>query len=154
MLANSTSLNDMRDIVVTEPVSWWPLAPGWYVLFFALALVLIWSALKSIKRWRQAAYLRQAMHELDRTLPSELPGLVKRVCLSKWPRTEVATLSGDRLLHWLDQSGNTKEFTTGSGQLLLALSYHPQHNICQESDEYQQLIKLLKHWIAQCRTAL
>jgi hypothetical protein len=146
--------DDMHDIVVSEPVSWWPLAPGWYVLMLILALALIWLGVKYWRKWRAHQYRRDALLELKEISPRHLPALVKRVCLSAWPRDEVANLSGDAWLKFLDQSGNTTDFTQGAGKILLDLSYNPHSQITQNSPEYQQLLKLIQRWIQQSRTGL
>jgi hypothetical protein len=146
--------DDMHDIVVSEPVSWWPLAPGWYVFMLIFAMAMIWVGVKYWRKWKANQYRRDALRELDDISPHDLPTLVKRVGLSAWPRDEVANLSGDAWLKFLDQSGNTTDFTQGAGRLLLDLSYKPHSKIDHDSPEYQQLLKLIQRWIQQSRTGL
>lgn len=154
MPGSSTNLDAMHEIVVSDPVSWWPLAPGWYlVLLLLLMALMVWGA-RWIKRWRETAYLREALTALEAVPPGQLPELVKCVCLTRWPREQVASLSGDQLLQWLDRSGKTQEFTQGPGQLLLELSYQPQPAISREDVRYQQLIETVRRWLRQCRSAL
>lgn len=40
MNADASSLDDLRDIAVPPPVSWWPLAPGWWVVILIVASIL------------------------------------------------------------------------------------------------------------------
>ena len=154
MAANSLSFDDMHDIVVSDPVSWWPLAPGWFVLLLALTLALAWAAAKTFRHWRKNAYRREALRSLELIEPPELPELVKRVCLSAWPREQVATLSGDEWLKFLDQSANTNDFSQGAGRLLLELSYNPNLSIQNDDAEYQRLSKAVSRWIKESRTGL
>lgn len=150
MAANTTGtpgFDEMHDIVVSDPVLWWPLAPGWYVLVFAVLLVLLWLAMKALGRWRRNRYRRAALRMLDGISPRELPELVKRVSLSVWPRERVASLSGDEWLQFLDQSGNTREFSQGAGRLLLELSYNPNLKIQDDDSDYQRLLTAVQSWI-------
>ena len=63
-----------------------------------------------------------------------LPRLVKQTALAFRPRTEVAALSGEPWLQFLDASYGEKGFTEGPGRLLPKLAYaslaqegrHPQ----------------------------
>ena len=139
--ANVPGFDQMHDLVVPDPVTWWPLAPGWWVVLLALGLALIWLASHSYRRWKQNAYRREALRELQTIPASELPALVKRVCLATYPREEVAALSGEPWLEFLDQTGNTTDFTQGPGRHLLELSYNPHFTPPDD------LTKLIRQWI-------
>ena len=102
MNQDEASLDRMRDIFVPPPVSWWPLAPAWWVVGCAcLALVfvlLVWTIL----RWRRHAYRRAAVRAIAAaTSPSEIAGLLKRTALAAFPRSDVASLSGSEWNDWL-----------------------------------------------------
>ena len=142
----------MHDIVTLEPVSWWPLAPGWYVLILALAITMAWLGYKRLKQWRRNAYRREALKELESIAPQEVPELVKRVCLSTWPRNKVASLSGEAFIKFLNQSDDTSHFSHSTGTLLLELSYNPSPDISRNDPQYQQLIHTTKQWIKHIRT--
>jgi len=152
--AEVLDFDDMHDIVVSDSVSWWPLAPGWYVVMILLAIAMVWYGFQGWKKWKANQYRRDALRELDGVSPTEFPSLVKRVAVSVWPREKVATLSGDAWLQFLDQTGNTKDFSQGAGRILLDLSYNPDSQITQDSQEYQQLLKLVRRWIQQSRVGL
>ena len=85
------ALADLRDIHLPDPVSWWPLAPGWWALV-ALALLaavgmLAWTALR--RRSRRHLALSE-LDDLKRRLDSapeaeiaaDLARLVRRVALA------------------------------------------------------------------------
>ena len=57
-------LAQLRDIQLPEPISWWPLALGWWVLIVLAAGILGWAALLLIRRYRANLYRRQAIHKL------------------------------------------------------------------------------------------
>ena len=116
------SLSRLHDIVEPEAVSLWPSAPGWILLYGLASVLLIVLAFNRYVRWRRDAYRRQALALLPDTPENELNGLLKRVALSHWPREEVASLTGDAWLEFLDRTGGC----SFSGGPLLELSYRSE----------------------------
>lgn len=136
MMSESTTnlLQNLRDIQYPEPVSWWPLAPGWYML--ALGLVLgVMGASYFFCVWRRArrqkakilerltALQAVARHANSTKAVMELSVLLKQVALKLGPREKIAHLYGDEWLAFLDKMGNTQEFSQGVGRLLLTAPY-------------------------------
>ena len=144
MAANHVpDFDDMHDIVMSEPVSWWPLASGWYVLILVLTMAIIWLGVKFWNQWKANQYRRDALRELKSISPADLPALVKRVSLCIYPREQVATLSGEAWLEFLDQSGNTQDFTQGPGRHLLELSYNPNAS----NIPIEELTNIIRKWV-------
>lgn len=87
-----------------ELVSWWPLAPGWWlllVLCIASLAALCWWAWR---RHQRSAYRRQALAQLatlmaqydgDITYLREANALLKSVALSAYPAADVAAKHSD-----------------------------------------------------------
>ena len=105
MNPDPASLENLQDIVTPPPVSWWPPAPGWWILF---AVFLIGAGVIGYRRWRNwraNAYRRVALGALNRatTIP-EIAEILKRAALAAYSRTEVAPLAGDAWLKWLQQT--------------------------------------------------
>jgi len=144
------SFDQMHDIVIPDPVSWWPLAPGWWVVLFILAIGGLWLAATAYRRWKQQAHRRAALRELEHTPPNELSALLKRVCLAEFPRDRIASLSGQAWLEFLDQTGGTDLFTQGDGRGLLDLSYNPHFT---SSDGVKDAVR---NWLTStlCKTDL
>ena len=103
-MKDPASLENLHDIV--EPVSvsfWWPLAPGWWVLLSLVFVGLLIGGIRSIRTYQKNAYRRLALRELDSLpTPHGLPILLKRVALAVYPREQVAGLSGDRWIAFLN----------------------------------------------------
>jgi Ca-activated chloride channel family protein len=79
---------------------------------------------------------------------AEIPVLLKRAALSAFPRSEVASLSGEKWLTFLDKTIGAKDFTEGEGRLLPELAYAPVQRITQLSDEQiGNLLQLVRRWI-------
>lgn len=128
-------LADLRDIHLPEPVSWWPPAPGWWLLvLLALALlaVLGWWLRRAWRRHRRRARVEAELDALlaahraggdARALAAGVSLLLKRVALARWPRPEVAGLSGADWLAFLDRTGGHGDFADGPGRALARAGY-------------------------------
>ena len=102
MSDDPTSLQNLHDIVVPAPVSWWPLAPGWLVLVGIVLLVLIYCAFRSWKKWHADAYRRAALRELAKAdSPTAIAEILRRTALAVAPRETVAGLQGHAWADWL-----------------------------------------------------
>ena len=145
----------LRDIHLPEPVSWWPPAPGWWILFALVILSL------SITAWlyrRRSRYLRSAAYHAKRQLQllqedyskrgdglklvRELSALLRRMCISVYPRSESASLTGIDWLALLDESVNGEPFTQGHGRILVEAPYQRNPDIDADT-----LLSLCHEWI-------
>jgi len=108
MTLNARSLEDLRDIVMPEPVSWWPLAPGWWILLVVFSIGVVMVVIRMAKRWHADAYRRAALRELDSaTNVMAIADILKRTALCASPRSGVASLSGAAWCEWLSLTGRT-----------------------------------------------
>lgn len=145
----------LRDIHLPEAVSWWPPAPGWWLLLLLalLATVLLqwwWrrrhrrhlqhSALQEL-RAIEAAY-RQATDDLQ--LVQNLSVLLRRVSLSRFDREQVAGLSGEAWLQWLDRQQEHDDFQHGVGRALLEAPYRRTAEV-----DAMALLALCERWLRQ-----
>lgn len=121
----------LRDIHLPAPVGWWPPAPGWWVAL-ALLAALIGLAVILVRRWRRQTLAKLGVAELKAIEEADLPTseklrrlsiLLRRVGLSAYPRTDVAGLTGEAWLKWLDQALGRPDFSEGPGRLLLTGPY-------------------------------
>lgn len=131
----------LRDLHLPEAIGWWPFAPGWWFLLLLLATGLCWLLLRARRRWQINAARRYAMGELavlesqylehrsPVRLGQQLSALLRRVMLAYAPRKDVAGLTGERWLRWLDRDLPVPYFHTEGGRSLLELPYRdPQGN--------------------------
>lgn len=104
MNTDATSLNQLHDLVLPQAIPWWPLAPGWYVLFGLLVLVVLWRAYRLWIRWHANGYRRAALRELQAAQDiTAIAALLRRTALAVVPRAEVAAKTGAAWVNWLAQ---------------------------------------------------
>jgi len=125
----------LRDLHLPEAVGWWPLAPGWWL---ATALVLFGLGWLLLRAWRKRQFnapRRYAIRALAAAeaeylanrnpvaLGQQVSALLRRSMLAYAPRHEVAGLTGESWLEWLDQGLPVPYFHTEGGKSLLQLPY-------------------------------
>ncbi|MDB9952467.1 DUF4381 domain-containing protein [Porticoccaceae bacterium] len=87
----SDPLAQLRDIHLPETISWWPLAPGWWVLIILLGLVTGWIIVKAVQRKRANLYRRQALAkllEIEQYLMEHEPSADKEPLANKEPSAD------------------------------------------------------------------
>lgn len=104
--ANTGSLSNLVDIVLPDPGPWWPPAPGWiWATVLLVVLATVWGVLIWLN-WRRNAYRRKAVAELEVAdlTAGQVFGILKRVALVSFGRSEVAGLSGVDWIRFLVNS--------------------------------------------------
>lgn len=159
-------LAQLKDIHLPEPVGWWPLAWGWWLLI-ALTLLglgaLLW---KGYLRRRRQRYRREALTLLEhayrnyqlsepdsatrRLYLQQVSQLLRRTALSALPdarETDLAALSGTQWLRFLELSaGLEPAFTGGPGHILAEGPYQPDPQV-----DIDALHRLAQQWIRRHR---
>ena len=145
-------LAELRDIHLPPAIDPWPPAPGWWLLGALGVLLLILACRYGYKVWKKGAYRREASSQLKQLFENyqhdqqafllNYNTLLKRVALSTYPREDVANLTGEAWVSFLDQTGNTHEFTMGPGQVLVDGQYAPLAAV-----DVQHLHDLGQTWI-------
>lgn len=152
--ADTNLLLELHDIHAAPPPSFWPPAAGWWLLTLLL-LLLIFLATRWLKRYyqrwrrrqrvlRHLAELYQAcQHDHDiRTFAAESSILLRRVVLTLFPRQQVAGLSDEDWLRFLDNTGGDGQFQQGAGQQLTVAPYTANPTVDAEA-----LYILIRGWI-------
>ena len=127
--ARPTNLVDLLDQLIEPapppPVSMAPQTAGWAVLALLVLCGLVY-ALWTYRDYRQRnAYRRAALVALDGAGDdaSAIAAVLRRAALVAYPRSEVASLSGDDWLSFLDRSGRMSGFREGAGRVLVTAPY-------------------------------
>ncbi len=138
----------LRDIHLPTEIGYWPLAPGWWLLLglvfsFCLGVFLL-------MRFRRRRYLRKvALSQLDSLqnlggseLAAALSRLLRQAAISHFPPHEVAGLSGEAWLEFLDRPLPGQPFTAGVGRTLCSAPYQPVAEI-----QVPELLDLCRNWL-------
>lgn len=149
----------LRDLHLPDAVSWWPLAPGWWVLI-ALALIglafLVRAWLKIRARGAARRYALRQLNEIvaeyeERKNPVEfgvqLSELLRRTMLAYAPRLDVAGLTGDAWVERLDEGLAQPVFTSGPGRQILELPYRRPDAELDVAD-VDRLVAAVRHRVA------
>ncbi len=163
MGAEANPLDALLPNITPEPIGWFPLALGWWVLLAVIVLALIALVLTVRRQRRKTAYRRRALEQLRnisdhfdqhqhlKQLVQDCNRLLKATALQAWPREQVAALSGKEWLAFLDQSlplesgQPSAKFRKGPGQILGHGLYNkePVDNRIPPA----ALLKLIRYWL-------
>jgi uncharacterized protein DUF4381 len=156
---NQQTLN-LRDIHLPEPISWWPLAPGWWLLLVSVLLILC-ALYLTIKIYRSRQLKRDIKAELEHIkqqfqqtqsksqLAKSLSILLRRASISYYPKANIAGLTGEHWLTYLDKTNIKRSekisFKTNAGKILLSAPYLPENK--KLDFDAQFLIDLCESWL-------
>jgi hypothetical protein len=153
----------LHDIHLPPPVGWWPPAPGWW----ALGLLLLATLTLGARMWRRRLTSREVSHtvmvaeiwrrwhDLKRALEDpgtmsrgaqDLSAFLRRVALTLNARGEVAGLTGEAWLRFLDGTLGGAEFTAGPGRVLASAPYRPGIGQ-QEHGDLDRCVQLCERWL-------
>lgn len=144
----------LRDIHLPDPASWWPPAPGWWLLLAlaGIAALIVWHRRRTRARrdLRRLAFLelerienRFVQRNNERQALEELSVLLRRIAIARYPRTQVAALTGARWLKFLDGVTGDDRFSNGAGRALADAPYNP----AAVPDNVPDLIDLCRRWL-------
>ena len=150
----------LRDIHLPDAISWWPPAPGWWIL---LGMLVVSAVTVYLLR---AFYLsrrvkRSALDELDsirrqyeqtrnhQQLAEQLSILMRRASISFHPRSEAAGLTGKNWLDYLDSTSKKPGFNQEAGQLLISAPYLPADRTASKemAANAEALVNLCENWL-------
>ncbi len=149
-------LEQLRDLHLPPEPSWWPPAAGWWVLIGLLfGIVVLWQYVRRRKRRRPAiAPYQQVRIQLDHLrsnyadnadtirLLAGLSALIRQAAMTLSTREEVAKLTGDVWLNWLDQHAGKVLFMSDKGRVFA--SAHYQVNAAFEADA---VLQICEEWL-------
>lgn len=136
----------LRGLHLPDAVGWWPPAPGWWVLLALLAVAAFLLVRAGMEYRARSAARRRALRQLEESrsayayhgdpvvLGAEVSELLRRAMLAYAPRAEVAGLTGDAWLAWLDRDLDESRFQRGAGRALLDLPYRSSETAAQDVD--------------------
>lgn len=119
----------LRDIHLSAAPSWWPPAPGWWLLalavLLALAAVLAWRLLRLRRRRRLLALFDAEVDAAPDPAAAlaAISGLLRRAARRRDPAAD--RLEGQAWLAFLDHGRDRPRFDGALGELLLEGPFRP-----------------------------
>lgn len=148
------SLDNLHDIVPLEEIGFFPLAPGWFILFALLLTIIFHLSIKIYKYYKNTRYRREAKKELNiyKKVSNEnsilLLSLAKRVGITAYTRKAVAHLSTNQWWDFIELNSKVK-INSALRQEINLLLYDSTFII--DASLYKKLKKLIKLWIISHR---
>lgn len=154
-------LEQLHDIHGLMPVSWLPLAPGWWVIIGIFLLLLIFllgfliyrrrvTQKKSSPDWRESALTEWTRLTTESLTPRErlnyLAILLRRIGMQRYGRQTCAGLSGELWLTWLTAYDPQGFDWQQNGQLLIQIPYMPPDTVITE-EQLHDLYQAVHAWI-------
>lgn len=144
----------LRDIHLPNAISWWPLAPGWWLLFALLILVIVLAVLcvryalkPTVKRRavQELMAIENAFHAHGDAVYclSEISLFLRRTVLRQKHSEQTAGLTGVRWLNFLDKPLDSPEFSCGVGKILIKAPYRSY----ADKEDAVQLLQLCRKWV-------
>lgn len=164
-LTNQDPLSGLADIVVPDPVSWFPQTWGWWVLAGLILLAILLLTIRWARRFAANRYRREALKQcaqLENVLDddngraaalAELATLLKRTALSAWPRADVASLSGQEWIDFLRLHGPGADMDDTLAQLLAVTEYRPDSLESVSRSDARACARAVSGWIGGHRVS-
>lgn len=156
------ALQKLADVVLPPEVSLFPATWGWAVLVGAAAVALVLVAVRLRRGRASDRYRREALAELDAIEASieneatrwdailSIPQLLKRVALAAWPRSDVASLSGEPWRCFLQVQNGAEPLPSEFAAIVYGMEYRGERAI-GSIDETEALVvaDAARAWIAR-----
>lgn len=146
-----TSPPQFIDELETSWLDIFPLAPGWYILLLliGIAAYALWRYLKKkddaqiklVTASAQAVYDNYNSHKDKVRYLQEANILLRQVAIAKYGRSQIANLSGDAWINFLNKASR-KNFNKEQQQLLSEGAYS-----AQADGDIKKLHKQITQWI-------
>lgn len=144
----------LRDIHLSDPISWWPLAYGWWIVF-GITVIFLGLIVFGIRGYLKPTLKKEASKQLDNIEKSfkdngdagqclsAISALLRRISL-QLHSSEYAGVTGNAWLQVLDSRLKEPEFSQGAGRILLNAPYQPY----VDAKEALALIQLCRKWVS------
>jgi len=154
-----SGVDQLRDIRGLDPASWWPPAPGWWLVLVGLLVLaglaaILWRWLRRPRGdWRgdaarQIRRVRGDMRWADaRTLAGEISELLRRISMARFGRRSCAGLVGMQWLEWLEAHDPAQFPWRREGRVLVELPYAPAGKRSEAAAKLAPLLDAMEAWV-------
>jgi Domain of unknown function (DUF4381) len=153
------ALGDFVEVVAPAAVSWLPQTTGWWCLGVVLLGFVLYRGWKRLRHWHRNRYRREAAGRLQQlaagansaTLVSEVNRLLKLTALAAFSREQVAKLSGEDWVSFLNRHCPGSPFSWEQGRLLAVSTYRSE---AIDNAAARQLLDASRSWISEHENSL
>lgn len=151
-LFGNYALGDFVEVVSPAAINWLPQTAGWALVGAALLALLLRYSRQRLRRWYCNRYRREAAARLLQLAQTtardswliELNKLLKLTALAAFSREQVARLSGQAWVDFLNQQCPSTPFSAEHGRLL-ALGVYQSANLVETTR--QDLLAACLNWV-------
>jgi hypothetical protein len=108
-MPNNDALANLKPLIAPAAISWWPPAPGWWILGAILLVALVGLAVWAWKRWchyRDTRYQREALELLSTVTEQEpekqlqeVAAILRRAAICAWGREHAGTQNWNQIIN-------------------------------------------------------
>lgn len=128
------ALHDFVEVVSPDGISWLPQTTAWLWLAAVLLLFVLRYAWRTLRIWYRNRYRREAIKRLQEMSTNgesaafliDLNRVLKITALVAYSREQVARLSGDHWVSFLNRQCDNRPFDEDLSQLLATATYRQQ----------------------------
>jgi Domain of unknown function (DUF4381) len=158
MMEEYPLMQELHDIEGVDPVSWWPLGIGWWIvigLFFLLCIISIYIMYRRNvfnRSWKRDALMQLTVlkngltEKTARETAEILSEYLRRITIKRYSRKECAGLVDDDWLCWLAEHDPNKFDWKRKGRVLIDVAYAPLDKF-PSAGEVKELIQAVKGWV-------
>jgi hypothetical protein len=148
------ALGDFVEVVAPAAINWWPQTTGWWWVAAALIVVLGRYGWRRLRYWYRNRYRREATVRLQQLAATsandnwllDINRLLKLTALAAFSREQVASLSGEAWVNFLNRQCTTPPFSAQQSQLLALGTYTGQ---TVATAHRQQMVDACVTWVRE-----
>ncbi len=148
-------LNDLYDIEGLDPVTWWPLAAGWWGICLLVSMIVVACLLLYRRRRKFNQSLKgkifKTLYSLRNAAPDSaaittLSEALRHIAMHKYSRQTCAKLEGNNWLKWLTEHDPQSFDWFHNAPWLIIAPYAPSPPKVSKSD-MEKAIKAAIKWV-------
>jgi hypothetical protein len=149
-------VHGIDEIMLPADISLLPTAPGWQLLGVLIGIYIIYRTIRFSRLWFKNRYRRAALNAIAELgqhnsnpidVAGKLPFYLKATALQAYPRQQIAAMSGQQWLSFLDSQSEGVYFSGPIGVKLLSIAYQAKSDWHLTTDEAESLIRMSQTWI-------
>jgi len=153
---SAEALLQLHDIHIPSAPGWWPPAPGWWLIAAITLILLYWLSRQLLSLYRRKKWRQQLLSEFnqlnkiaetqdDVMFVTEISRHLRQLALTLFPANDVANLTGQQWLIFLDQHTDKDAFQKKLGMYLIETPYKKTPPEISTEDR-KQLIEMVQYW--------